>query len=340
MSEVLYFQRYHKKENMHSSNALLLLKKLYFYKPKLFYEVIRGWTADQCEICEFLPQFESQIKEKTSIPDLRIQQAGFEIAVEAKEKYNDLTKTQLEEHIKALTKDQNYQIRMLVCLSPTFSSDDDRLIELLRKEYADVIITKMTYKDLYNDISERLLPQDEEFREILEEFDQYCNMEGLIDDANNTIMAVLCGQSLDVNVKYNLYYCLERTNCEGFRYIGLYKDLRIQYIGKITKIVSVVDYKIVEVVKAYSGGKSITDEERARIEGAISENRHHFIEPTNFYLVEKYVPVDNFKKITKHGLMGRKKFHITDYVENINLDSCTVEDIATLLKNQTWGGND
>jgi hypothetical protein len=345
MSEAFYFQRYHQKENVHSSNVLLLLKRLYYYNPKAFYGVIAGWTNEKNEVNDFLPQFEPQTKETNSVPDLRIRQTGFEIAVEAKEKYNKFTEKQLNGHIDGLRLNKSSQIKILVCLSPTFSSNDTELIKTLQSENPDIIIQKITYNDLYGNIKSFLLERHDEFNDILEEFREYCNCEKLIDDTDNTIMAVLSGQSIDLNVKYNLYYCLESTNCNGFRYIGLYNLFLIKYIGKISKIVRVENAKIDKVVKLYSGEPQVTDEEKTRIEAAINENRHEFNEPTNFYLIERYVPVENFHKYdenekNRHGLMGRKKFYISGYDKDIKLGSCSVEDIAAILKDKKWDEKD
>ena len=55
MSSVCLFQKYSSKENVHSSNALLLLKRVYYYSPKIFYKVLATWI--ECEDDELLPAF-------------------------------------------------------------------------------------------------------------------------------------------------------------------------------------------------------------------------------------------------------------------------------------------
>lgn len=70
MSEVYYFQRYYTKENAHSSNALLLLKRVYFYSPKIFYKVLSGWL--DCDESKFLPSFIAQEKGNNNISQSRM----------------------------------------------------------------------------------------------------------------------------------------------------------------------------------------------------------------------------------------------------------------------------
>ena len=94
MSELQWFQRYHTKENVHSSNAMFLLKRLYFYSPIKFFKTLNAIfdTENVLSMPNFI--FQDTQNGKGSIPDFSIMQDSFKIIVEAKEggkfNYNQL----------------------------------------------------------------------------------------------------------------------------------------------------------------------------------------------------------------------------------------------------------
>ena len=81
---ILSFQRYRSRENIHSYNAMLLLKKLYEYSPEKFYNILATITG--LDGNSFMPQFTSQTKDSNqkSVPDGKLFQTGFQIYIEAK----------------------------------------------------------------------------------------------------------------------------------------------------------------------------------------------------------------------------------------------------------------
>ena len=63
------------------------------------------------------------------------------------------------------------------------------------------------------------------------------------------------------------------------------------------------------------------------------ERVYNTTDPHVFYLVDKFVPIDNFKKETPYALYGRKKFYLDKF--GLKRD-CSAEDIAICLKDKTW----
>ncbi len=336
MSEVYYFQRYHSKENAHSSNALLLLKRLYYYSPKLFYRVISKWI--DVEEDTFLPNFLTQTKAVKSVPDFCIKQNGFKIIVEAKEKYNQFTESQMRNHIESLIID-NIKTRIMIALAPKFSENDNKIFDLVKKD--EIKLIKLTYMDLYNDIKEVCdVYHDSEMLDILEEYEDYCNEEGLIDYSDSTIMVRLAISTMDCNISpdISLYYDNAEHKYEGFRYIGLYSNKKVQYIGEIRKVIKA--YKNTEDIPVFEGllphKCDVTDEDKKRICKAM-ENQKKLYDNTHtphcYFLVEKFVPIDNFYKNSPMALYGKKKF----YLQQLGLPpKCPVEKIAEAMKNKTW----
>lgn len=101
MSQFIYFQKYHGKENVHSSNVLYMLQKIYYYNPRNFYEFLKV-LLDSEEADSWILQFKTQEKHAKGVTDFSIIQNSFKIVVEAKEKYNCFNPSQIERHLEAL----------------------------------------------------------------------------------------------------------------------------------------------------------------------------------------------------------------------------------------------
>lgn len=335
MSEVYYFQRYYTKENAHSSNALLLLKRVYFYSPKIFYKVLSAWTERDED--EFLPAFIAQGKGNASVPDFCIRQNGFELIVEAKEKNNCFSQDQLERHLKAFQSDSS--VKILVVLSPSFNESDRVKFDSIKSKITNVIA--ITYLELYETIKNVCdEKRDFELIELLEEYRDYCNDENLIDDTNNTIMVRLAGDTIDFNVKdeNRIYYDRFEHRYEGFRYLALYNNKSIKYIGKIAKIIKAYKNDNGEVFMKglVPHDCKITSEESCRVLNALKNQEilyDNTLIPHCYFLVEKFEPVENFTKSSKYALFGRKKFYLSQFGLSKN---CSAAEIAEAMKNKTW----
>lgn len=104
MSQFVYFQKYHGKENVHSSNVLYMLQKVYYYNPRKFYKFLEELLESE-EPDNWILQFKTQEKHAKGVADFSIIQKSFKIVVEAKEKYNPFDISQIERHLEALKND-------------------------------------------------------------------------------------------------------------------------------------------------------------------------------------------------------------------------------------------
>lgn len=334
MSEVYFFQRYHTKENVHSSNALLLLKRVYYYSPKLFYKTLAGWL--DVEETQFLPSFTTQERGNKSVPDFCIRQNGFSILVEAKEKNNCFTEDQMRRHLKTLLS-ETAETKVLIALAPKFTQQDKKVFEGIKDNRVNII--HLTYLQLYFDLKtvcdER---KDDELIEMLEEYKDYCNDEQLVDDTDNTIMVRLAGKTLDFNVKNSIYYDQFGSRYEGFRYLGLYKDKSVKFVGKIYKIVKaqLTDDNTPTIECLVPHKAQLSSSEELRVVHALEYQKslnENVSQPHTYFLIEQFVPVCNFRKNSKMALYGKKKFYLSQF----NLPpNCNAEAIAEAMKNKTW----
>ena len=95
-----YFQRYHSKENVDTSNTMLMLSRLYNYNADKFFTMLNDLILQQDESPELA--FELQVSGDGSVPDAVISQKSFKIVVETK-LYGQFNKVQLVHHLNQET---------------------------------------------------------------------------------------------------------------------------------------------------------------------------------------------------------------------------------------------
>lgn len=337
--EVSIFQKYTGRENIHSSSALLLIKELYRYNVDYFYKFIKALVDDNSEVNDFLPHFRTQIttEKNDTVPDFSITQEGFSIFAEAKEAGNGFNERQLEGHLKVLDKRNGKKILLL--LSP--SENEDRiLLNKFNKSYKDISIKQISYNKIYQILDEIVdRNKDYSFCDLLDEYNDYCVNEGLIDCAYRIMKVRSVGNTLSFNKKYDLYFDSEGSNVYGFHYLGLYNDKRVKLIGKIKKIVvaKLEDNKL-DIKQDVDGcSKDLSPEEESKLLEAINDKDAFYNIQNNYktyFFVEKFVETE-FKKTTPRGLFGAKKFDLEKYCLNYNKDM-SIEEIANGLKGQEW----
>ena len=327
-----FFQRYHGRENTHSSNALMLLQRLYYYSPCKFYGVIENLFEVQGGD-KLIPNFVTQDTDngKGSIPDFTIQQLSFKLVVEAKENKFDMN--QLERHLEGLSKLEEYKFKMLIALSPSNTVQGE--IDELDKKYSDIHIIHKTYVELYDMIYDVLdKRRDFEFIDFLEDYRQYCVDEQLIDFSDDTVMARLASDTCEFNIKNGVYYDGANNNAYGFKYLALYENKSIRAIGKITKIIEAHEENgeiIYGETRFYTSDTKINESDKQKIRAAIMDRAQRYGNAGErhwHYLVEEFIEVDNFVKKSKYGLYGKKKFSLKNDFGIANYRKCTVKDIV------------
>lgn len=335
MSNIHYFQRYHSKENTHSANACLLLSRLYFYNTRIFYCVISELFEIERNDLETCFVLQEKISSSNSVPDFSINQPGFKLIVEAKEKANRFNSKQLNGHIDLLNKDVN-ENKFLVLLSPSFGAKDNQIIEQIVQQNPNIKCKPLTYDDLCSTIESNLVDiRDDDMLEILNDYCDYCEDEDLINKDKETIMVRLAGDTIDFDVENNLYFDTADHKSSGFSYIALYKQKSIKYIGKITKIIN-CSLLNKEITTNVLFGSELLDFEIETIKKGLfyQETRgNNMSKEYTYYLVDEFVPVTKFVKESKYALYGRKKF----YLHQFGLKAGAAgKDIAAAMANKKW----
>ena len=80
--QIHYFQRYHSKENVDTSNTMLMLSRLYNYNADKFFSMLNSLILGENKSPEIT--FDLQVVGDDSVPDAVISQKSFKIVVETK----------------------------------------------------------------------------------------------------------------------------------------------------------------------------------------------------------------------------------------------------------------
>lgn len=330
--KIHYFQRYHEKENVATANTMLLLSRLYAYSSDKFFKLLKYKLFSDSFEPEII--FDLQPKSKTSIPDSIITQDSFKIVVETKTS-NNFNEDQLLRHLKSF-RDEKYKVILSLASIPmtenTKLSFESKLEKYNNKQIHPVRHINTTFEEIANAIDELLDDRDYEMQDVLEDYLDYCCRDGLItvSNANKYMRMQPTGNSLDFDVKNNIYIVRANREFKPHRYLGLYKDKSIRAVGKVIARITAV--KVESGVEYSTDFGSLTDDRKAMIEHFFAEN-HLENDKHRFFFVEKFYETD-FRKTSKGGAQGSKIFDLTEVLGRDNIPD--TETLAKELSNKTW----
>lgn len=325
-----YFQRYTEKENVVTNNTMLLLQRFYYYSPDKFDKILTKLMENIDNEFNINIQWSTQLKCEKSVPDAQIRQNSFNILVETKlGRFFDIN--QIQRHLSSFTGKDKYEI--MLTLSPKGILQEQKMqIENLMKENNKVKHIHLTFEELIQLIDDELdRNRDYEFYEILDDFEKYCSESGLLNNNENVLRVVPTGVTYYDNIKYNMYYDNKDNGYMEHAYLGLYKDKAVRQIGRIkyNVVIEIEDNKIIK------GAENLTEEIKKNIlEMAKLAKTHGYSIDKNhrFFIVDKFYET-NFEKITKSGIMGKRRFFIDSI---IGKKVKSAEELAENLKDKKW----
>lgn len=346
MSNIHYFQRYHSKENVHTANAFLLINKLYQYNPQYFYNFLDTLVEETSMDYQFrlsmTMQVKSENKKGSTIPDAMIVQNGYRLCFETK--IGDwFYIEQFKGHIKSFSQlDTKYKIILSLSNKNECSIAED--IKALAEDFNKknnlfneerLVYKHLTFEELIDCIDDMLSERDYEFKDIIDDYREYCIEQGLIDDKYQSMKIFAVRDTLEINKKLNLYYRKATDNIYT-DILGMYKDKRVVCIGKIYKTVKAY---MPEDELVILDGEAASQDEKERIKCAIldSENYGYNLRTVehNFFLVENFEEC-NFVKTSNGGLLGGKIFKLEEDYGIENIKNKTIKEIADELSKKTW----
>jgi len=338
--QIHYFQRYHSKENVDTSNTMLMLSRLYNYNADKFFSMMNALILGETESPEIT--FDLQVAGDQSVPDAVISQKSFKIVVETK-LYNQFDSDQLLRHLNQFASEE---IKVLLTLDPKSMKEStlDEFSVLLKNfnaEHQERLHTpikhvNLTFEQLLTAMEDIVDERDTQIVAVLDDFKKYCFDEGLIPDGYKWMRAIVAGTTIKDNIELGLYYDEASRGYSEHGYIGLYSGKSIRAIGRLVKVI-VASRENGELTHKADFGEPPTDEEIHRINSAIerakaydynlSDNLH------KYFIVDKFYEMD-FRKASKNPIQKSKYFNLAEMLGYVKMPS--TEQIAHDLDGKTW----
>lgn len=339
MSNIHYFQRYHQKENVATNNTLLLFSRLYNESSNKFIDFINSLLGEELNSHLELINFEQQKKNGNSIPDGSITQNSFKIVIETKmDSAKNFKNSQLLNHLNSFN---NEDQKILLTLSPTKMKHEQfkDLTEIIKEKDKSINLINTTFRDIVLVFRDTINEYDTTLIAIIDDYEEYCRSSGLITDNASRLRIIPCGNSYNLNMKYNIYYMPSSRNVGEHGYIGIYHDKKVIGIGKVKKRVNVT----VENQKILKSSEDLNEDETNRIQNIITDSYKELDWDLGsceyeYTIVDKFYET-NYIKTSPGGIQGHRFQDLKGILKD-NLDKKetlpTVEIIASLLSKKEW----
>lgn len=302
MSRVSHFQRFSQPENHATNNTLLVLRHLYQASP---YKIQRLLTSLVETDLSVGLAFDQQIKGKKSVPDAAITQAALRIFIETK-RGGDIDKDQIRRHFESITPESGTAGSgdFLIALTKEPLADAERKALTVEGGARQISFTAVTFSQIVEALRAQCAEFETDLLSIVEDYDSYLADEGLIESRNQWLVVFPCGTSIAENAKFGIYYEPSSRPCKrNYRFIGIYKQKTVAYVG-VVEAIAVVTYADGAYVFVPEAGKLTAAHER-RIKDTIEATPYYDLKDndTRFYLVDQFVPTDA-RKTSSGGIMG------------------------------------
>ncbi len=332
MSDIHYFQRYSQRENVVTNNTLQFFALLYRDSPGRLNDLLNGLLDDVP--VEIGLRMRQQTKTARSVPDGALTQSSFKLVLETKLDGNAY-KDQLERHLSAFEGETQGVLLLLDKKLP-----DDSLVrameDLVDAHAGSVTFAATTFADVINLLRDEIVSEYEsELWDLIDDYESFCSGEGLL-PKDDVLRAVPCGKSHEDNAAFHLYYAPSDRGYRSHKFVGIYYDKAIRYIGKLRHEVD-IDLEDGQLVG--EGIEKLSEEERQRVREAIKraeEERGWGVSGHRFFIVDEFHETE-FKKTSKYGMQGTRYFSVRKQLElDESEDLPSTEEIAVRLKEKEW----
>lgn len=335
MSEVHYFPRYHKHENVVTNNTLLLFRLFYQKSPALFEALLSELLGADLDLKVGVRMVQQVGSQKGGIPDGSIGQDSFKILIETKTDQS----TWDDQLIRHLGGFDGAHLKVLLLLNPERVSVSPEVMRKAVKE--GVKVYARSFEDIIHSAEAVVSDRDYELQDMVQDYEGFCDHEELLPWTKYYMRAISAGGSLKENLQYGVYF--EDLNKPKLvhGYLGLYAQKRIWGIGKVVNSV-VADLEDGELKNFTSDfpNKTVTPDERERIKAIIqaapqSDGGYNVEKGCRFFVVDRFRPI-SFKKKSWGAVRKYRDFDLRDWVKFEGNELPDTEVIASQLDGREW----
>ena len=277
--------------------------------------------------------FEQQVRSSSSVPDALISQAPLAIYIETK-RGGELDRNQIERHLSSIDESSKVHAKMILfglTKTPINKATSEDIVR--RAKSSKISFIPITFSDLVRSLRSVCEDHETALHDILSDYESYLESENLL-QIGDILSAFPVSWTFEQNMSFGLYFePPDRKSKAMSRFIGLYQNKRIKAIATIATVVVGENSPAGLVVSATEKGE-LSNDERRRIENAIahfqfSEGKHRY------YLFDKICET-NFVKRTKYGMMNRRDFNLSNWLDYNNRNNYSIKEVAEGLKEESW----
>jgi len=326
MSKIHYFQRYSSVENTVTNNTLQLLARIYDYSTTQASKFLSEITGESIEIGIEINQ---QGRAKGSIPDGAIIQRSFKVLIEAKVDAGVDT-DQLIRHAENFSSES--QKILLLLTKQTIGTDEETIRRKISEKHPGVVFKNITYEGICKAVTGLFKEYENDMSILVADYVEYCNDANLFDQSKYLLRILPCGESVEINKKYGVYFHPSDRGYTKHSFVGIYANKTVQSIWAIDSVFD-IEFNGTSLNKSCVQGRNTSDYDDKLI-GIIKDARTvcgYNIESGHRFFCG--VPVEtDYKKISPGGIQGARLVNLRDAIGEFS----GVVDVAEKLRSKQW----
>ena len=231
MSKIHYFQRYSSVENTVTNNTLQLLARIYNYSTIQASKILSEITGEPIDIGIEINQ---QTRGQGAVPDGAIIQRSFKVLIESKVDAG-VDINQLIRHAQNFS-DESQKVLLLMTKQPIGQADEDKISRQISAVCSGLIFKNTTYEGVCKAIKGQFKEYEYEMNSLVDDYVEYCNDTGLFDQSKFLMRIVPCGESVEINKKYGIYFHPSDRGYTKHSFVGIYANKTVQSVWAIDSV--------------------------------------------------------------------------------------------------------
>lgn len=327
MSKIHYFQRYSSIENTVTNNTLQLFARIYNYSTIQASKILSEITGEPIDIGIEINQ---QTRGQGAVPDGAIIQRSFKVLIESKVDAG-VDINQLIRHAQNFS-DESQKVLLLMTKQPIGQADEDKISRQISAVCSGLIFKNTTYEGVCKAIKGQFKEYEYEMNSLVDDYVEYCNDTGLFDQSKFLMRIVPCGESVEINKKYGIYFHPSDRGYTKHSFVGIYANKTVQSVWAIDSVFD-IQFDGTTLNKNFIEGRDTNDYDQKIID--IIKDAKTFcgyqIEDDHRFFCGKPEETD-YQKSSTGGIQGARFVNLRDVIG----DFTDIKDVAKKLRGKLW----